>query len=55
MLDDAVRLVADLDEAAAEDNYVRARTPQDLAHHGDQRRATTRDLGSKLNLFGAGC
>lgn len=53
MLDDAVRLVADLDEAA-EDNYVRAHAQADLAHHGDQRRATTRIFGSKPGTYGAG-
>ncbi|OZT62757.1 hypothetical protein CH643_27460, partial [Salmonella enterica subsp. enterica serovar Typhimurium] len=40
MLDDAVRLVAELDEPD-DDNYVRAHTRADLAEHGDQRRATT--------------
>ena len=46
MLDDAVRLVADLDEPA-DDNYVRAHAQVDLAQHGDQRRATTRIFGSQ--------
>ncbi len=53
MLDDAVRLVADLDESD-EDNYVRAHTRADLASHGDQRRATTRVFGSKPGSYGAG-
>jgi cobaltochelatase CobN len=53
MLDDAVRLVADLDESA-EDNYIRAHTQADLAQHGDQRRATTRIFGSKPGTYGAG-
>jgi len=53
MLDDAVRLVANLDEAA-EDNYVRAHTQADLAEHGDQRRSTTRIFGSKPGTYGAG-
>jgi cobaltochelatase CobN len=53
MLDDAVRLVADLDEPA-EDNYVRAHAQADLAQHGDQRRATTRIFGSKPGTYGAG-
>ncbi len=53
MLDDAVRLVADLDEPDAE-NYVRANTRADLAEHGDGRRATTRIFGSKPGSYGAG-
>ncbi|MGV0814777.1 cobaltochelatase subunit CobN [Mycolicibacterium boenickei] len=53
MLDDAVALVAALDEPA-EDNYVRAHAQADLAEHGDQRRATTRIFGSKPGTYGAG-
>ncbi|MFD7077367.1 cobaltochelatase subunit CobN [Nocardioides sp. NPDC059952] len=53
MLDDAVRMVADLDEPAA-DNFVRAHTLEDLAEHGDQRRATARIFGSKPGSYGAG-
>ncbi|BBY83349.1 cobaltochelatase subunit CobN [Mycolicibacterium pulveris] len=53
MLDDAVALVAGLDEPA-EDNYVRAHAQVDLAEHGDQRRATTRIFGSKPGTYGAG-
>ncbi|MEZ0366360.1 cobaltochelatase subunit CobN [Mycobacterium sp. pUA109] len=53
MLDDAVRLVADLDEPD-DDNYVRAHARADLAAHGDQRRATTRIFGSKPGTYGAG-
>ncbi|HXY66857.1 MAG TPA: cobaltochelatase subunit CobN [Mycobacterium sp.] len=53
MLDDAVRLVADLDEPA-DDNYVRAHAQTDLAQHGDQRRSTTRIFGSKPGTYGAG-
>ncbi len=53
MLDDAVALVAGLDESA-EDNYVRAHSQADLAEHGDQRRATTRIFGSKPGTYGAG-
>ncbi len=53
MLDDAVRLVADLDEPA-EDNYVRAHAQADFAQHGDQRRSTTRIFGSKPGTYGAG-
>ena len=53
MLDDAVRLVAELDEPDAA-NYVRAHTRADLAEHGDHRRATTRVFGSKPGSYGAG-
>ncbi|WP_216637262.1 cobaltochelatase subunit CobN [Mycobacterium sp. GA-1285] len=53
MLDDAVALVAGLDEAA-EDNYVRAHAQADLAEHGDERRSTTRIFGSKPGTYGAG-
>lgn len=53
MLDDAVQLVAGLDEAA-EDNYVRAHSQADLAEHGDRRRSTTRIFGSKPGTYGAG-
>ncbi len=53
MLDDAVQLVANLDEPA-DDNYVRAHAQADLAEHGDQRRSTTRIFGSKPGTYGAG-
>ncbi len=53
MLDDAVRLVADLDEPH-ESNYIRAHAQADLADHGDERRATTRIFGSKPGSYGAG-
>jgi cobaltochelatase CobN len=53
MLDDAVRLVAELDEPD-EANYVRAHSKADLADHGDQRRATTRIFGSRPGTYGAG-
>ncbi|MGW4366563.1 cobaltochelatase subunit CobN [Nocardia takedensis] len=53
LLDDAVRLVAELDEPA-EANYVRAHAESDLAEHGDRRRATTRIFGSKPGTYGAG-
>lgn len=53
LLDDAVQLVAGLDESA-EDNYVRAHATADLAEHGDQRRATTRIFGSQPGTYGAG-
>ncbi|EYT61975.1 cobalamin biosynthesis protein CobN [Dietzia sp. UCD-THP] len=53
MLDDAVRMVADLDEPA-ESNYVAAHTRADLAEHSDHRRATTRIFGSAPGSYGAG-
>lgn len=53
MLDDAVQLVAALDEPE-QDNYVRAHAQADLAQHGDQRRSTTRIFGSKPGTYGAG-
>ena len=53
MLDDAVQLVAGLDEPS-EDNYVRAHAQADIAEHGDERRSTTRIFGSKPGTYGAG-
>jgi cobaltochelatase CobN len=53
MLDDAVRMVAELDEPL-DRNFVRAHAQADLAEHGDQRRATTRIFGSKPGSYGAG-
>ena len=53
MLDDAVRLVAGLDEPD-DLNYVRAHAQVDLAQHGDERRSTTRIFGSKPGTYGAG-
>ena len=53
MLDDAVAMVAGLDEPA-DRNFVRAHTQADLAGHGDLRRATTRIFGSKPGAYGAG-
>jgi cobaltochelatase CobN len=53
MLDDAVALVAGLEEPA-EDNYVRAHAQADMAEHGDRRRSTTRIFGSKPGTYGAG-
>jgi cobaltochelatase CobN len=53
MLDDAVRLVAALEESD-EDNYVAAHARADLAEHGDDRRSTTRIFGSKPGSYGAG-
>ena len=53
LLDDAVQLVAELEEPDA-DNYVGAHVRADLAGHGDQRRATTRIFGSSPGAYGAG-
>jgi cobaltochelatase CobN len=53
LLDDAVRAVAALDEPA-EQNPLRVHVAQDLARHGDDRRATTRIFGSKPGAYGAG-
>lgn len=53
MLDDAVQLVAALDEPD-DQNFVRAHASADLADHGDRRRATTRIFGSKPGTYGAG-
>jgi cobaltochelatase CobN len=53
MLDDAVRLVADLAEPGSQ-NYVRDHVEADVAQHGDRRRATTRVFGSKPGAYGAG-
>jgi cobaltochelatase CobN len=52
-LDDAVRLVAALEEPA-EENFVRAHAKADLQAHGDERRATTRIFGSRPGAYGAG-
>jgi cobaltochelatase CobN len=51
MLDDAVRLVAALDEPA---NFVHAHVTADLAAGVDERRATARVFGSKPGAYGAG-
>ncbi|MDR7274480.1 cobaltochelatase subunit CobN [Catenuloplanes atrovinosus] len=53
LLDDAVRLVAELDEPA-DLNFVRAHVAADLEAHGDPRRATLRVFGSKPGAYGAG-
>jgi cobaltochelatase CobN len=53
LLDDAVRLVAALDESD-ELNFVRAHARADQRAHGDERRATTRIFGSKPGAYGAG-
>ncbi len=53
MLDDAVRMVAALDEPD-EQNFVRAHVQADLADHMGERQATTRIFGSKPGTYGAG-
>lgn len=53
LIDDAVRMVAELDEPA-ERNFVRAHAQEDLAEHGDERRSTMRIFGSKPGAYGAG-
>jgi cobaltochelatase CobN len=53
LLDDAVQLVAGLDEPAGV-NFVRAHARADSAAHGDWRRATTRIFGSRPGAYGAG-
>ncbi len=53
MLDDAFRMVAELDEAD-EDNYVRAHVRADLAEHSDADRAVRRIFGSAPGSYGAG-
>ncbi len=53
MLDDAVRMVAGLDEPL-DQNFVRAHAQADVAEHGDERRARTRIFGSKPGSYGAG-
>ncbi|MCS0603399.1 cobaltochelatase subunit CobN [Streptomyces sp. LP11] len=53
LLDDAVRLAASLDEPD-EANHVRAHVREELAAHGDERRATTRIFGSRPGTYGAG-
>jgi cobaltochelatase CobN len=52
-LDDAINLVANLDEPE-EMNYVRAHAQADLKQHHDERRATTRIFGSRPGAYGAG-
>jgi cobaltochelatase CobN len=53
LLDDAVRLVAGLDEDPAA-NFVRAHALADAERLGDFRRATTRIFGSPPGSYGAG-
>ncbi|WP_250005829.1 cobaltochelatase subunit CobN [Actinoplanes sp. M2I2] len=51
MMDDAFRMIADLDEP---DNFVRQHALADRDDHGDWRRATTRIFGSRPGAYGAG-
>jgi cobaltochelatase CobN len=53
LLDDAVTLVAGLDEDPA-DNMLRAHVLADVARHEDLRRATSRVFGSPPGTYGAG-
>ncbi|MFY1632060.1 cobaltochelatase subunit CobN [Solwaraspora sp. WMMB335] len=53
LLDDAVRMVAALDEPD-EVNFVAAHARADLAEHGDRRRATMRIFGSRPGTYGTG-
>ncbi len=53
LLDDAVALVAALDEPA-EQNFVRKHALADVEVHGDERRSRTRIFGSKPGSYGAG-
>jgi cobaltochelatase CobN len=53
LLDDAVTLVAGLDEDPA-DNLLRAHVLADVARHDDLRRATSRVFGSPPGTYGAG-
>ncbi|MGE3254455.1 cobaltochelatase subunit CobN [Pseudonocardia sp.] len=51
LLDDAIAAVAKLDEP---DNLVHRHVEEDVAAHGDHRRATARIFGSKPGAYGAG-
>jgi len=53
MLDDAVRMVAELDEPVGQ-NFVRAHALADRETHGDWGRATRRIFGSRPGAYGAG-
>src|SRR3954447_23016131 len=53
LLDDAVQLVAALDEPASS-NFLRAHVLADVAEGADSRRATARIFGSKPGAYGAG-
>jgi cobaltochelatase CobN len=51
LLDDAFAAVSELDEP---DNFLREHVEEDVATHGDRRRATARIFGSKPGAYGAG-
>ncbi len=51
LLDDAFAAVAELDEPG---NFLRDHVEEDVATHGDRRRATARIFGSKPGAYGAG-
>jgi len=53
LLDEAVRTVAALDEAA-DDNYLKAHVDEDVAAGNDLRRSTARIFGSRPGAYGAG-
>jgi cobaltochelatase CobN len=53
LLDDAVTLVAGLDEDPAQ-NLLRASVLADMERHADMRRATSRIFGSRPGSYGAG-
>ncbi|GAB3920568.1 cobaltochelatase subunit CobN [Microlunatus endophyticus] len=53
LVDDAVRLVIDLDEPD-DQNFPRRHARADLDQHGDKRRASTRIFGSRPGAYGAG-
>ncbi|MGQ0625121.1 MAG: cobaltochelatase subunit CobN [Sporichthyaceae bacterium] len=53
MLDDAVQLVAGLDEGP-QHNFVRAHVQRDLAEGSDEQSASLRVFGSKPGAYGAG-
>ncbi|HEY3005865.1 MAG TPA: cobaltochelatase subunit CobN, partial [Kribbellaceae bacterium] len=53
LLDEAVRTVAALDEAA-EHNYLKAHVDEDVAAGSDLRRSTARIFGSRPGAYGAG-
>ncbi|GAA1301737.1 cobaltochelatase subunit CobN [Pseudonocardia xinjiangensis] len=53
LLDDAFGMVAELAEPP-EQNHLRAHVEEDVATHGDRRRATARIFGSKPGAYGAG-
>lgn len=53
MIDDAVKLVVELDEPL-DMNYPKKHAEADRSEHGDERRSRTRIFGSKPGSYGAG-